>query len=290
MLEIRKTGNKNFTHISEPYKPYIASDLTIIFDGNIGFLRSVSGRIIFERNGWNYTQIRIYDETNGGAEESFPTTSALVQRLINLGYPAYYTDGEIIITNLISNDAGNSLTIGSDGLLFASASGGASVDSVNGETGTVVLDADDINDTSTVNKFATQLQLSQIASNLAEIEQNTDAISDLEAEQSTQNTNITNLGNNKANKPISTTDTGTTISLENVIGNFCNMSSANTNTTFNLSNIVTGGQAVVLINTATEPTITGATKIKGSDFIISTDMHMVVQYFGTTVQYYFLEL
>lgn len=41
-------------------------------------------------------------------------------------------------------------------------SGGA-VDSVNGETGTVVLDADDIDDTSTTNKFATSTELSKLA-------------------------------------------------------------------------------------------------------------------------------
>ena len=38
--------------------------------------------------------------------------------------------------------------------------GGGAVDSVNGQTGVVVLDADDIDDTSTVNKFATAAQLS----------------------------------------------------------------------------------------------------------------------------------
>lgn len=38
--------------------------------------------------------------------------------------------------------------------------GGGAVDSVNGQTGTVVIDADDIDDTSTTNKFATASQLS----------------------------------------------------------------------------------------------------------------------------------
>ena len=40
------------------------------------------------------------------------------------------------------------------------AAGGAPVDSVNGQTGAVVLDADDIDDTSTIHKFATAAQLS----------------------------------------------------------------------------------------------------------------------------------
>ena len=40
---------------------------------------------------------------------------------------------------------------------------GAPVDSVNGQTGIVVLDADDISDTSTTNKFATQAELDKLA-------------------------------------------------------------------------------------------------------------------------------
>src|SRR5690606_15309510 len=47
-----------------------------------------------------------------------------------------------------------------------SASGGG-VDSVNTQTGAVVLDADDIDDTSTTNKFASASQLSDISSNTA---------------------------------------------------------------------------------------------------------------------------
>lgn len=45
---------------------------------------------------------------------------------------------------------------------ISSPSGGGAVDSVNGQTGVVVLDADDIDDTSTTNKFATSGQLAKI--------------------------------------------------------------------------------------------------------------------------------
>ena len=45
------------------------------------------------------------------------------------------------------------------GNLNVSATGGAAVDSVNTQTGNVVLDADDIDDTSTTHKFATSIQL-----------------------------------------------------------------------------------------------------------------------------------
>jgi len=45
----------------------------------------------------------------------------------------------------------------------AEAADSAPVDSVNGQTGVVVIDADDISDTSTTNKFATQAELDKLA-------------------------------------------------------------------------------------------------------------------------------
>lgn len=45
----------------------------------------------------------------------------------------------------------------------------APVDSVNGQTGTVILDADDISDALTTNKFATQAQLDEIATNTTKV-------------------------------------------------------------------------------------------------------------------------
>ena len=62
---------------------------------------------------------------------------------------------------------------------------------------------------------------------------------------------------------------GTSLSLTNLLGYYYNMSAANSATTY---------------------TTSGATKIKGSDFVASTDMQMWVQYFGATVQYFFTEL
>jgi hypothetical protein len=41
--------------------------------------------------------------------------------------------------------------------------GGGAVDSVNGQTGVVVLDPDDLDDTSTTNKFATAAELTKLA-------------------------------------------------------------------------------------------------------------------------------
>lgn len=87
-----------------------------------------------------------------------------------------------------------------------------------------------------------------------------------------------------------TANTSTIINLSNILGNLCNMASANATTTYTLTGTVTGGNARVLINAASEPTITGATNIKGSDFIISTDMYLVVFYNGNVTQFWFEEI
>ena len=85
-------------------------------------------------------------------------------------------------------------------------------------------------------------------------------------------------------------DTGTSIDLSSSDGTYYNMSSANTATTYTIFAEKTGGWAVIRVNAASEPTVTGATKIAGSTFATSTDMHLFIQYFGTTVQYFFAEL
>ena len=87
-----------------------------------------------------------------------------------------------------------------------------------------------------------------------------------------------------------TTSTGTVIELSNTLGTYYNMSSANTATTYTTGSKTLGGFATVRINAASEPTLSGASLITGSAFLVSTDMHMWAQYFGSTVQYFFAEL
>lgn len=87
-----------------------------------------------------------------------------------------------------------------------------------------------------------------------------------------------------------TADTATAVDLSNPFGNYCNQSSANANTSFTTSNEVAGGKARVLINAATEPTVTGGTKIKGSDFVASTDIYLFIEYNGTNVEFWFEEI
>ena len=70
------------------------------------------------------------------------------------------------------------------------------VDSVNGQIGNVVLDADDIDDSTTAHKFATQAQLNQIATNTSNISTNAGDISGLENEIGNAETQInTNSAN-----------------------------------------------------------------------------------------------
>ena len=54
------------------------------------------------------------------------------------------------------------LTPGDGDITVAATGGSGAVDSVNTQTGVVVLDADDIDDTSTTNRFATAAQLSKV--------------------------------------------------------------------------------------------------------------------------------
>lgn len=87
-----------------------------------------------------------------------------------------------------------------------------------------------------------------------------------------------------------TTDTSTTINLGNILGNYCNMASANSNTSFTITGAVTGGKAKVLINSLSEPTVIGATKIKGSTFAVSTNMYLCLEDNGNRIEYWFEEI
>jgi hypothetical protein len=100
MLEIRKKGVKHFRHYEGNYEPYSANDIKIIFDGNIVKLRSVSGRVIFDKEGYLFSDVRIYDDTDGSVEESFPNIESLVNRLVILGYPFLGTETTIIIDSV----------------------------------------------------------------------------------------------------------------------------------------------------------------------------------------------
>lgn len=87
-----------------------------------------------------------------------------------------------------------------------------------------------------------------------------------------------------------TPDTVSTVDLSNVHGNYCNQESANPSTSYVTINHVSGGKARILVNAASEPTVTGGTKIKGSDFVASTNIYLWIEYNGTDVEFWFEEI
>ncbi len=90
MLEIKKLGSKNFFHYwvtpSKTFE-YSASDLDLIYSNSKVFLRSISKAVIFKKEGFSISEIKVYDV--GGSAEVFTDYEALQQRLIELGHPAY---------------------------------------------------------------------------------------------------------------------------------------------------------------------------------------------------------
>ena len=81
---------------------------------------------------------------------------------------------------------------------------------------------------------------------------------------------------------------GSVIDLSGVTQN--NFVSATSSASFSIVNDVPGGYAEVLINRATEPTVTGSTKIPNTaTFIASTDMVLCVKSFGGIIKHWFIE-
>lgn len=69
---------------------------------------------------------------------------------------------DVVRVTVAQNDSKNSYIIGKPNIPKGS-SGGGVVDSVNGQTGTVVLNADDISDASTTNKFVTSADKTKLS-------------------------------------------------------------------------------------------------------------------------------
>ena len=110
-LIIEKYGNKNFQHrdtLQPLYKEYGANDITIIFDGDNVRLRSVSGRVIFDSLGYDYSDVRVINL--GGSEEVFASPVLLKQRLIDLGYP-FEGGVDVIVGGIESVGAGQNIAV-----------------------------------------------------------------------------------------------------------------------------------------------------------------------------------
>ena len=92
---------------------------------------------------------------------------------------------------------------------------------------------------------------------------------------------------NAVDTTLPVSNTGTDIDLGSSGTNYMHMNSASGVTTYTKSNEVLGGKAKVYINAASEPAITGGTKIVGDTFAIATDMYMLVEYNGTRTEFKF---
>jgi len=165
--------------------------------------------------------------------------------------------------------------------------GSGAVDSVNGEIGVVVLDTSHIAEVT--NLYYTEARVTANAT----VNANTAKISfDNASSTRLANTSGTNTGNEDLT-PFTgktTADTGTVIVLDTVAGNNCNFLSANTNTAYTLtSTSIINAWSQVFINTATEPSVTGATQVGGINWVTATDLYLYVRDLGTDgIHYAFL--
>ena len=124
-------------------------------------------------------------------------------------------------TDTLNFAAGSNVTITTNATtdtVTIAASG--DVASVNGQTGTVTLDADDIDDTSTTNKFATSTQLGKI--NNITITQAVD-LDTLESNVATNNAKVSNVTTN-----LSTTANGTSLVVNSSDGTNASIPAATT--------------------------------------------------------------
>jgi hypothetical protein len=92
------------------------------------------------------------------ATDSNVFTDADHTKLDGIEANADVTDTDNVVASLT---AGSNITISAAGVIASTVSG--AVDSVNTQTGTVVLDADDISDSATTNKFTTAGDISKLA-------------------------------------------------------------------------------------------------------------------------------
>lgn len=82
--------------------------------------------------------------------------------------------------------------------------------------------------------------------------------------------------------------TGTEFDLGCIHGDSYNFGAASSATAYTYKNLVEGGFASGLVNAASEPTVTGATKISGETFVANTNMELVVEVKNGAARYFFL--
>jgi hypothetical protein len=80
------------------------------------------------------------------------------------------------------------------------------------------------------------------------------------------------------------------IDLSNNITGKYYTESTSSSATFTISSTKIGGWATILISRADEPVVTGATKIKGADFIADTPMYLIIRNIGYRSEFFFLQI
>ena len=96
-LQIRKKSTKNFQHFYEVTNLfYGASDIIVRNIDNRVYFSTISGAFVFTIEGFDVSEISVYDDSQGTGEELYANVDDLLQRLINIGYNAFYEDGEVL--------------------------------------------------------------------------------------------------------------------------------------------------------------------------------------------------
>ena len=127
--------------------------------------------------------------------------------------------------------------------------GGGDVESVNGKTGAVVLNPDDLDDSATDHKFASQSQLDQIATNAGDISSLETDVGSLETQVNTNTNDISSLQTDVSDlgtkvdtntNDISTNATNIALNATNIAAN-ANAISANASDISDLQDQIDGG-------------------------------------------------
>lgn len=171
-----------YNSTSGEYEP-TTLDLTGLVDSVNGY----SGDVVLDTDDIDegatnlyYTDARVSANTDvvaNSAKNSYPSEDATKLSGIEAGAEVNTVDSVNSLTGAVSLGLLDLDDVGSDGtsgqvlttnglgsFSFTTVSGGGGdVDSVNGQTGTVVLDADDISDASTTNKFTTASDITKLS-------------------------------------------------------------------------------------------------------------------------------
>ena len=107
-LQIRKKSSKTWLHIPSDADEFILSKFYCKTDDNIFKIVEESGS---SRKEYLYGNITVYDDTAGGAMETFANSQALMIRLEALKYTGFNRDGDIPTSYIESVIAGTNVTI-----------------------------------------------------------------------------------------------------------------------------------------------------------------------------------